>query len=63
MRAVERVSARAVERQAAALAEALGAVAGVSVEREGGDVVLTGRGLRVRAVTERALRDPGAAFR
>jgi hypothetical protein len=52
-----------MEARAAALAEALGAVAGVTVERNGGELVLSGRGLRARAVAERALRDPGSLLR
>ena len=58
MRAIERIAARAVAERAAALAEALGAVPGVGVERDGSDVVLSGRRLAERAVVERALRDP-----
>jgi hypothetical protein len=63
MSAVERIAARAVEVRAAALADGLGAVAGVIVERSGGELVLSGRGLRARAVVERALRDPGSLVR
>ncbi|WP_375402054.1 hypothetical protein [uncultured Sphingomonas sp.] len=63
MSAVERIAAKAVEARAAALADALGAVEGVTVERTGGDLVLSGRGLRARVVTERVLRDPASVLR
>ncbi|HEX8383371.1 MAG TPA: hypothetical protein VF592_08350 [Sphingomonas sp.] len=63
MSAVERAAARAVETRAAALAAVLGAVPGVSVERDGGELVLSGRRLRARIVGERVLRDPGSVFR
>lgn len=64
MRAVERRAARAVERRAADLAAALArALPGVGVAREGGDVVLSGRGLARRVLDEPALRDPGGLLR
>lgn len=63
MRAVERIAARAVEERAGTLADALGALEGVAVTRDGGDVVLSGRALRARAVIEPALRRPAELLR
>lgn len=64
MRAVERAAARAVEKAAERLALTLReALPGVAVEREGGDVVLRGRGLVRRVLDEPALRDPAGLVR
>ncbi|PAX07005.1 hypothetical protein [Sphingomonas lenta] len=64
MRTLERRAARVVEARAGELAAAYGQVLpGVRVEVEGGDVVLSGRGLAGRVLDEPALRDPAGLVR
>lgn len=62
--AVERIAERAVDVAAARLVAELGPrLPGVAVTREGGDVVLTGRGLAMRATDDPVLRWPAGALR
>lgn len=64
MRGIERATVGAVERGAERLAAGLrAALPGVRVEREGGDVRLSGRGLAGRVLDEPSLRDPVSVLR
>lgn len=64
MRTVERAAARAVEARAEELARRLREeLPGVRVERTGGEVRLSGRGLAGQVLEEPALRDPAGVLR
>ena len=56
MRTVGRRAAAAVARRVAVVAERLGAVPGVVVERAGDEVVVSGRGLAARVIADAELR-------